>query len=75
MADALKPAGEYDADIHEQFRAALHARGIIPPDPLLDDGKLHRCGTQGGESGCDSPQVTLITKRDSTQLISKRLRS
>ncbi|GHT81370.1 hypothetical protein AGMMS49960_17690 [Betaproteobacteria bacterium] len=31
----------------EQFRSALVARDIVPPDDLLADGKLHRCDTVG----------------------------
>lgn len=30
-----------------QFRDAMAARGIIPPENLLADGKIHRCDTAG----------------------------
>src|SRR4051794_26236891 len=54
MAAALEPLGGYDAEIHEQFRAALHNRGIIPPHVLIDDGKVHRCDADGHEGGGDA---------------------
>ena len=31
----------------DQFRAALLARDIIPPDPIVADGRLHRCHAAG----------------------------
>ncbi|MFO1190839.1 MAG: DUF3987 domain-containing protein [Rhodoferax sp.] len=33
--------------ILDQFRAALVARGIVPPDPIVADGRLHRCDAHG----------------------------
>jgi putative DNA primase/helicase len=30
-----------------QFRAALIARDIVPPDPIVVDGRLHRCNAVG----------------------------
>ena len=30
-----------------QFRAALIARDIVPPDPIVADGRLHRCNAVG----------------------------
>ncbi|GHT96337.1 hypothetical protein FACS1894116_13300 [Betaproteobacteria bacterium] len=35
------------SDPIDQFRAALVARDIVPPDDLLADGKLHRCDAVG----------------------------
>lgn len=41
-------AGKVDeADVLEQFRAALVARDIIPPEPIVADGRLHRCDAAG----------------------------
>lgn len=37
--------------ILDQFRAAAAARGLILPDRLADDGKLHRCDVEGGTKG------------------------
>ncbi|MEO8545232.1 MAG: DUF3987 domain-containing protein [Burkholderiaceae bacterium] len=31
----------------EQFRSALIARNIIPPEPIVADGRLHRCDAAG----------------------------
>ena len=31
----------------QQFRAAMTGRGIVPPDEILADGKLHRCDAEG----------------------------
>jgi putative DNA primase/helicase len=36
-----------DAAVLEQFRAALAARNIIPPEPIIADGRLHRCDAVG----------------------------
>ena len=36
-----------DAAILDQFRAALVARAIIPPEPIVADGQLHRCDASG----------------------------
>ena len=36
-----------DVAILDQFRAALVARTIIPPDPIMADGRLHRCDASG----------------------------
>lgn len=44
-----------DSDTLSQFRAALEAREIIPPQRIIADGQLHRCDSQGkaGKSdGC-----------------------
>ena len=36
-----------DAAVLDQFRAALVARNIIPPEPIVADGRLHRCDAAG----------------------------
>lgn len=35
----------------EQFRDALRGRGIIAPDDLIADGRLHRCDVDAGARG------------------------
>jgi putative DNA primase/helicase len=35
------------ARVLEQFRAALVARDIVPPEPIIADGRLHRCNAAG----------------------------
>lgn len=30
-----------------QFAAALRARGLIPPEPIIADGRIHRCDAEG----------------------------
>ncbi len=35
------------AQVLDQFRAALAARDIIPPEPIVADGCLHRCNAAG----------------------------
>lgn len=35
------------ARVLDQFRAALHARDIVPPEPIVADGRLHRCHAAG----------------------------
>ena len=34
-------------DAIEQFRSAIYAAGIEPPDHLVGDGKIHRFRTNG----------------------------
>lgn len=34
-------------DAIQQFREALAARGIVPPDDLIADGRIHRCDVEG----------------------------
>lgn len=41
----------------DQFRAALIARDIIPPDPILADGCLHRCHAAGRNGRGDAAYV------------------
>jgi putative DNA primase/helicase len=36
-----------DAEVIDSFRAALVARGIIPPPRALADGRIHRCDAAG----------------------------
>ena len=40
-------AGASDAAVLDQFLAALVARNIIPPQPIIADGRLHRCDAAG----------------------------
>lgn len=35
------------AEVLDRFRAALIARDIVPPDPIIADGRLHRCNAAG----------------------------
>jgi hypothetical protein len=45
---AILPAARTgDAVVLNQFRAALVARGIVPPDSIVADGRLHRCDAAG----------------------------
>jgi putative DNA primase/helicase len=34
-------------DVFQQFRAALIARGIVPPTTIVADGQFHRCDVEG----------------------------
>ena len=36
-----------DAEVIDPFRAALVARGIIPPPRVIADGRIHRCDAAG----------------------------
>jgi hypothetical protein len=45
------------AQVLDQFRAALIARDIIPPDPILADGCLHRCHAAGRNGRGDAAYV------------------
>lgn len=48
MPSANPNAGKAaEADVLQQFRAALAARDIIPPEPVVADGRLHRCDAVG----------------------------
>lgn len=55
-AREVKPHAERtsDAAVLEQFRAALVARDIIPPEPIVADGRLHRCDAAGPRGRGDS---------------------
>lgn len=35
------------SEVFDRFRAALIARDIVPPDPIIADGQLHRCNAAG----------------------------
>jgi putative DNA primase/helicase len=35
------------SEVLDRFRAALVARDIVPPDPIIADGRLHRCNAAG----------------------------
>lgn len=35
------------SEVLDRFRAALIARDIVPPDPIIADGRLHRCNAAG----------------------------
>jgi len=43
--------------VFDQFRAALIARDIIPPDPIVADGRLHRCHAAGRNGRGDAAYV------------------
>ncbi len=45
------------AEAIAQFRAALIARDIIPPEPILADGRLHRCNAAGHHGRGDAAYV------------------
>jgi phage/plasmid primase-like uncharacterized protein len=42
------------AEVLQQFRAALIARNIIPPEPIVADGGLHRCNAGGARGRSDA---------------------
>lgn len=42
------------SEVLEQFRAALIARDIAPPDPIVADGQLHRCNAVGARGRGDA---------------------
>lgn len=37
--------------VSDQFRDAMRSRGILVPDDLQADGRLHRCDVEGGSRG------------------------
>jgi phage/plasmid primase-like uncharacterized protein len=47
--DCHREAAQYltQADIIDQFRHAMQASGITPPDKIIPDGRLHRFSTSG----------------------------
>ena len=45
------------ADVIGQFEDALRARGIIPPQRVLTDAKLHRCNVEGRGGKGDAAYV------------------
>ena len=42
------------SEILDQFRAALLARDIAPPDTIVADGRLHRCNAEGARGRGDA---------------------
>jgi phage/plasmid primase-like uncharacterized protein len=42
------------AEALDQFRAALIAREIVPPDTIIADGRLHRCNAAGARGRGDA---------------------
>ena len=46
-----------EADLIGQFKDALRARGIIPPQHIITDGKLHRCNADGRRGKGDAAYV------------------
>ncbi len=42
------------AEALDQFRAALIARDIVPPDTIIADGRLHRCDAPGARGKGDA---------------------
>ena len=41
-------------EVLDRFRAALIARDIVPPDPIIADGRLHRCNAAGARGRGDA---------------------
>lgn len=48
---------QMSAEIFEQFRAALVARDIIPPEQIIADGEFHRCDVAGKHGKDDASYV------------------
>ncbi len=42
------------SEVLDQFRAALIAREIVPPDSIIADGRLHRCNAAGARGTGDA---------------------
>lgn len=42
------------SEVLARFRAALVARDIVPPDPIIADGRLHRCNAAGARGRGDA---------------------
>lgn len=42
------------SEVLDRFRAALIARDIVPPDPIIADGRLHRCNAAGAHGRGDA---------------------
>jgi putative DNA primase/helicase len=42
------------SEVLDQFRAALIAREIVPPDSIIADGRLHRCNATGARGTGDA---------------------
>jgi len=54
QALARHGAGAEANAVLDRFRAALIARNIIPPDPIVADGQLHRCNAAGARGRGDA---------------------
>ncbi len=54
QALARHGAGAEANAVLDQFRAELVARNIIPPDPIVADGQLHRCNAAGARGHGDA---------------------
>ena len=54
QAQAHHGAAENAAMVLDQFRSALVARNIIAPDPIVADGRLHRCNAAGARGRGDA---------------------
>ena len=50
-------AAEIAAEAIAQFRSALEQRGIIPPQHIKADGRLHRCDAEGRNGKWDAAYV------------------
>jgi putative DNA primase/helicase len=48
---------QMSAEIFEQFRAALEARNVIPPETIIADGEFHRCDVAGKHGKDDASYV------------------
>ncbi len=44
-------------DVIDEFRAAMRARGLIPPDKIQADGHMHRCDVEGKRGKGDGAYV------------------
>jgi len=42
------------SEVLDRFRAALIARDIVPPEPTIADGRLHRCNAAGAHGRGDA---------------------
>jgi phage/plasmid primase-like uncharacterized protein len=47
--------------IYERFAAALEARGLIPPQEIIGDGKIHRCDVRGKGGKNDGSYLLFTT--------------
>ena len=57
QALARHEVGADDEAVLDHFRAALIARSIIPPDPIVADGRLRRCNAAGARGRGDAAYV------------------
>jgi putative DNA primase/helicase len=40
-----------EADVRQQFKIAMRKQGLVPPDNLIADGRIHRCAVDGKSHG------------------------